>query len=209
MSGVNDWNEHIRQHFSPRHKPMAFTPGRRSAFRYRLLGRNTLIGRALIALQYNRYIGTLRPDVLKEMDKPGSLTRKQRFVFKPDQPYPEYGYILREFIDTCRREQVPCLFLTQPHTYDPQTTEELKSTFWMTPPRQPYTLDFNSMIHVANMYNDALLAVCKELNQPCFDLASQVPATAEFFTDDCHFRDRGSLRVAETLAPIIVDLLKK
>jgi hypothetical protein len=49
-------------------------------------------------------------------------------------------------------------------------------------------------------FNEAMLAVCVERGIECIDTASQLPKESDMFTDDMHYTERGSRRMAEIVA---------
>jgi hypothetical protein len=50
------------------------------------------------------------------------------------------------------------------------------------------------------LYNDALLEVCRERSADCLDVAAQLPRNAEIFYDDAHYTEEGSRRLARLVA---------
>lgn len=77
----------------------------------------------------------------------------------------------------------------------------------MSPPAASYTLTFESLVHVAGVYNRALMAFAMEEGFAVCDLADKIEASTENFADDMHYSFRGSARVAaavtECLRPMI------
>ena len=69
----------------------------------------------------------------------------------------------------------------------------------MTPPNTAYTLDFESLIHVANLYNDFLMDFADENEFASCDLAGQFEVTLDHLRDDCHFNVLGTQHVTEIL----------
>lgn len=209
LAGINDWNEHIKQEFSPWHEPNRFHKISRCDWRNRLLARNTIVGRSLIRLRYNRVFGLGRADVLARLDRPGSLERSLRLRFLPSETYPEYAHYMRVVSDLCRRDGILCLWLTQPTAYWNGVSSETRAKFWMTPPRQEYTLTLDSLIHISRLYNGATVRGACFFGDSFFDLASQFYSQEEMFTDDCHFTQRGSERVADLLMPVVLEMIDR
>lgn len=47
-----------------------------------------------------------------------------------------------------------------------------------------------------NIYNQELLKICEERRVPCYDLASHVPHSDQYFYDAVHFNEAGAALVA-------------
>ncbi len=208
LLGINDWNAHVREHFSKWHRPERFSSSVRSGWRERLLARNTLIGRALLRLNHAAAFGVRPPKIIRVADRRKSLELPLKREFKPEAVSPEFDCYLRRIGELAQAEGLPCLFLTQPTAYRLDAPEELKRTFWMTPPGQDYTLGLDSMVHLANLYNAHLERVCRENGWLCQDLAAELPATAEVCRDDCHFTAEGSRLTAASIAPEVAKVLR-
>jgi lysophospholipase L1-like esterase len=125
-----------------------------------------------------------------------SLNRPIKLSFQPRTVSLEFSKYLKKIILKCKNAKVPCLFLTQPHGYLKEASEGFKQKFWMTPPRKKYTLDFDSMIYIANLYNKYLLRFAKKKQMPSCDLAKVSEPLPDFFLDDCHFNKKGTQKVA-------------
>ena len=85
---------------------------------------------------------------------------------------------------------------------------DLLSSFWMTPPNEPYSLTLDSMVRIAGLYNRTLIDFGRRRGHPVIDLASMVEPSVENFTDDVHFTLSGSRRVAMRLARSLAPILR-
>jgi lysophospholipase L1-like esterase len=77
----------------------------------------------------------------------------------------------------------------------------------MTPPAASYTLTFESLIHIAQVYNRALVDFAKQHAHPLCDLAPRITPTTEHFWDEIHFTLAGSARVAELVTECVKPLV--
>lgn len=120
-----------------------------------------------------------------------------------------YGATLRELIDVTKRSSKKIVLITQPTLWGPNLTNDEKKLLWSgySNENQNTATEYYSIETLSEgiqRYNEKLLSICKELNVPCLDLASKVPKSREFFYDDCHLNEKGSLLVAE----IVFDFLE-
>ena len=78
----------------------------------------------------------------------------------------------------------------------------------MTPRGASYSLTFESLVHIARVYNRALADFAAKNGFALCDLATKIDATRENLTDEFHFTFKGSERVAqavtECLRPLVV-----
>lgn len=227
LVGINDWNLHIREQFKDKVEfiPQKFWFGK-VFFCERSYLRNTIMGRAMFRL----YLHLLKRAEIKKYLKKGqkigntdllvddgrfmaakrnSLSRPVSYSFKPTEVLPSYAEAMKEIAGICKENKVPCLFMTQPTGYQPAASEEFKKGFWQTPPASSYTLDFDSLVYIANLYNTFLIRFCKDEHVPCFDLAHYIEPSYKHMFDDCHFNIAGAQQVADVLTPVALKLLKK
>jgi len=70
-------------------------------------------------------------------------------------------------------------------------------------------LTLDSLIHISRLYNGATVGGACSFGDSFFDLASQFYSQEEMFTDDCHFTQRGSERVADLLMPVVSEMIDR
>ena len=195
LVGANDWNFDIHEEFGSdivRRERLAFT--------------DTPLGR-MARTYYYRVLGsteTMRTDFLPPG---GSMKRARKVTWLPDRVSDRYLANLARIGAACREANLVCVFMTQPNGYQTGASERLKDSFWMSPPAASYTLTFESLVRVAEVYNQALATFARENGFPMCDLAAKIEATTENFIDEMHFTFMGSTRAAaavtECLRPVI------
>ena len=79
----------------------------------------------------------------------------------------------------------------------------------MTPPYASYTLDLESMAHIAALYNRHILGFAKTAGHPGCDIAPGVAASYANFFDEMHYNETGAQRVAELVAPCVQTIMAK
>ncbi len=221
LVGFNDWNLQIKQHFLTREERIAI---RRS----RIMFSNTRLGAIVekfLVVPAKAYLAgepelstqernrKREPDlrwlgVARELNNAVLSSRRSPVLaFKPRSVSDDYARTLEGIANECRRQGIPCLFLTQPTGYHRGAEEELKDLFWMTPSYESYTLDFESLMHVALLYNQYLSDFADEQAQPLCDIAPHVEPSTDNFFDDAHFNTSGSLVVAELVLPCALSAL--
>ena len=207
LFGANDWNKHIRDWFEP---------GRNSwkpvSLRYSAVG--AILDDKVISPLRRKITGRGWVDQARVVDeglawgKPSSLLRPVTHTFRPAEVAPDYAATLREISRLCKESRLTCLFMTQPHAYAKATPAELQLRFWMTPPEATYTLDMESMIHIASLYNEFLRSFAAREGHPLCDLAAGMEPLPGYFIDDMHFTDAGARRVAEMVLPCALKALE-
>lgn len=203
LVGINDWNIHIIRHFSYRPGEGITLAQRIADFRHRLQLSGTPLGNA-INRSYGMLMasaGTKRQSVRDEYGdyyapQRGSLGRRDVRSFRPQTVLEDYAATMEEISAACKRHKIKCVFATQPTGYQESAPEEFKKGFWMTPPNQDYTLDFQSMIHMASLYNAFLKSFAERHGHYLCDAAAKFMPTFQSFYDDCHFNTAGAAKMA-------------
>lgn len=199
MMGLNDWNKHIVDHFD-----LWLTSVQDSwnfAFDRSLLWKGMQILLSSRASEQGR-----TPDGIEVIDgnyyatQNDSLRRPDVRAFPVDSVSDDYRLWVGRIIETCLAHDIVCVFINQPNAYQSSIDVELHRRLWMTPPNQPYTLTLEGMSAVAEFYNRWMLEAAREHGITTCEVASRVPATTEFFYDDCHFNEGGSKLVASLVA---------
>ena len=226
LMGGNDWGHHIKSsqnqkrffdkltnklgiHLSTRTKEIL------SALRTAMRFDNTLI--AEIIKTFKNILKKRRApkeNTLHQSFSGGSITtamdslnRTDKRVFLPTQVSSEYRYFVSRIGDTCKNNKLICIFANQPTAYNTNATDEIKSKFWVTPHNESYTLDFNSMIHIASMYNQFTMSYALDNNIfPC-DVSGEIPPTLDYLWDDIHFNIGGAKKAGEIIFECIIQAL--
>jgi lysophospholipase L1-like esterase len=223
LMGINDWNHQIKNHFNP-------APKTNQPEEYEIQSlylRHTLAGKLIIQAidqlrrrmeSYSKKESQDAKDRLGEYrveygeyytKQRGSLSRKEKHSFKPDDVHDEYKQITREISSVCKRHRIFCIFITQPNGYSEKADEAYKAGFWMTPPNQDYTLDFESLIYIAKLYNQYLIRFSQQEKHSYCDIAKDMAPSYDLFIDDCHFNENGTKRFASLLAACINSIPKE
>ncbi len=217
LIGVNDWNKDILNQFDSSvevHNRFYKKFGLEYYQVTKLYLRNSLFGLALQSLPFKKATDTGENSSVTRIEKGeyftkqnNTLTRQDVRKYVPEDILPEYRTYLEKTAALCDKSHVQCVFLTQPNAYKAEASEKTKKTFWMTPPNGNYTLDFASMIKVAEVYNLKLKEFAKAYSIPLCDLNSQIPPSEKSFYDEVHFNEPGSELVASKLEDCISELI--
>ncbi len=114
---------------------------------------------------------------------------------------------LHRLIDISEELNLDILFLTQPLLFDDTVywqSIEGKSV-WLQ--NQTMPVSAATYWNLLDIYNESLLEVCEERDVPCYDLASHIPHSPNYFYDIVHFNEAGSAQVADEITPIVENLL--
>jgi hypothetical protein len=203
LVGFNDWHFDAVSRFGSDLPPK------------RLLFPETPVGR-LARVQFNRVFRSpiaVQGEPIVLTTNPlgrGSLHRERKISWFPEAASQRYLSDLATISRICRDSALTCVFLTQPTAYSQGAPKELTDLFWITPDGASYTLTLESLEHIANVYNRALIDFAMQRDHPFCDVAPQLPATLEYFYDDVHFTLIGSARVADVITncvrPLVADL---
>jgi lysophospholipase L1-like esterase len=207
LIGANDWDKQIKDRFERNFwKPVSL---RDSAL-------GLILDGAVISPVRRRITGRTWADEAHVVDGLEGLTRSGQLslhrsvthTFRPTEVSADYAATLREISSLCKENRLTCLFMTQPNAYSEVTPADLRSRFWMTPPWATYTLDLESMIHIASLYNEFLKSFAAQEEHPLCDLAPGMEPLPQFFYDDLHFTDEGARRVAGLVLPCVLKALE-
>lgn len=211
LVGINDWNFAVRSSKWP-----AF---QRFAFRIRAMGAgNSLLFRALKAAKTDLLTwlqpidGKIEPGLFVDdgsylARSSNSLERPAKSEFHPSQVDSTYADWIERMIQECKRRNLNCLFADQPTAYSLSISPNLRPRLWMTPPFDDYTLQLDDLIHLAGLYNGWLADVTKRDGVAFCELAKYIPPTTEFLTDDCHFTEEGSRRIAQLMTACALKII--
>lgn len=210
LIGANDWIKHIKDRFEKPERNF-WKP---ASLNESALGR-VLQGTVISPLR-RRITGRTpwdRDHVVDGLEglifQQRSLQRPETHTFRPTEVAADYAATLHEISRLCKESRLTCLFMTQPHAYSEATPADLQSSFWMTPPWAPYTLDFESMAHIASLYNEFLKSFAAREGHPLCDLAAGIEPLPSFFYDDMHFTDEGARRIADLVLPCALKALER
>ena len=138
-----------------------------------------------------------------------SLNRIDKRDFRPKKVSHEYRYFLSKIGETCKKSQLTCIFASQPTAYKKNASDQIKSKFWVTPHNEDYTLNFNSMMHIANLYNNFTISYALENNfVPC-NVSEKIPPTLDYLWDDIHFNVGGAEKAGEIIFECIIRSLNR
>jgi len=107
-----------------------------------------------------------------------------------------------------RHGAVPIL-LTHPSIWHANASDEVNGQLYAGGIGSPDTWDENpntkwyaadTLARMLKAYNDAVLALCRDLDIQCIDLEAATPKTPALFVDDFHFSEAGAEFVASVIA---------
>jgi len=209
LLGANDWIKHVKDRFEEPERNF------RKPVSLRDSALGTVLDGAVISPLRRRITGRTLSDRAHVVDgleglifQRPSLQRPVTHTFRPTEVAADYAATLHEISRLCKESRLTCLFMTQPHAYSGTTPADLQAHFWMTPPWATYTLDFESMAHIASLYNELLKSFTAQEGHPLCDLAAGIEPLPRFFYDDMHFTDEGSRRIADLVLPCALKALE-
>ena len=199
LIGVNDWNRQVTAHFDPQDR-----------FRKSLLSRlRHRFQQSVLYTFYRVYIVLpQRNGLVVRNHRFSSMTdrsrRSQVVRYLPEKVSDDYARDLAQLAIRCRKGAYRCALLTQPTSYYPGAPREVTKYFRLTPPGRSYTLDLDSLIHMADLYNDFSRDMAAKEGLLLCDLAAVMPKGTEAFYDDVHFNTDGARIVAQTLSGCLI-----
>jgi hypothetical protein len=230
VPGANDWGLHITLHYD-QHNPDRFEHStvHVEANRYRIKFldyfrnytlKHTLLGRAVNTVKYlvqaqlsGRAVSRNEPtktvtDAPFYKEVRGSLFRRDKRTFKPKSVHPGYAMTMENIVAFCKKSGATCVLVTHPHSFKPGTTKAYRERFWMTPAFEKYTLTFESMAHIAGLYNRYLIELGKKSGLPVCDLEAKIAPSLENFYDEIHYNLEGSRKAATVLHTCLLDVIR-
>ena len=122
----------------------------------------------------------------------------------------EYRRNIDRIIDLARERSIRVILLTQPTMWKTDLPERLSSLLWFggvgdfqKERGNPY-YSIEALERGMRDYNDTLLAVCRERQVECVDLAASLPKDTTVFYDDAHFNESGARKTAAILADYLL-----
>jgi lysophospholipase L1-like esterase len=111
---------------------------------------------------------------------------------------PEFEKNIKEIIKIGRQYNIRMIFFTQPTLFeDTGYWSNVESrTAWA---KSKYYISAKTYARMLDKFNKKLLKICDEEQVECSDLASRIPRSREYFYDDVHFTEKGSLLMAEEI----------
>ena len=116
----------------------------------------------------------------------------------------EYAHRVRILDQLCRQYHRRCVFLTQPTMWRPGLSAAEESLLYGG------AVGYQGVAHgyvsapelgrAMAAYNQVLLAICREEQLECYDMAAAIPKDTSAFSDESHYNDNGARMVADYLA---------
>ena len=119
--------------------------------------------------------------------------------FSPTYVYYEYEFWLNAIINTCKKNNINCIFVDQPSLYNIKTKTNLMKFLWMNPPFVNYKINFSDNINIANLYNEYLSKEIRKNNLNFCKISDKIYPDMINFIDDVHFTPVGSELVAKSI----------
>ena len=199
LIGMNDWNKHIRSNFD---NPVFFT---RKTLDTTLLGQLLMETKSYImSIGDNQYVRKVNGDSYTK--KRNSLDKEIIKSFRPESVSNVYIKSLLEIKNVCRKSSFKCMFVTQTSGYKKGATDDFKKGFWMTPPHESFTLTFDDMVYIADLYNNYLTNFSYENDIAICDAANKLDASYDNFYDDAHFNTNGANNMKRVLSECIKEI---
>lgn len=124
----------------------------------------------------------------------------------------DFASQLRKIAAHGKAKEIPIVFLTQPGLWHDEMPVELSRLLWFGKSgtsgqgNLPLYYSTAALAKALDLYNQAILRVCRETDAYCIDIAKHIPKDTRAFYDDVHFNENGALMVAELVADGLVRL---
>lgn len=113
-----------------------------------------------------------------------------------------YSLNLNTIAGICSANGVPLVLMPNQSTWNSLADTSMRNKHWLlTVGKIRYREEY--LQKGLEVFNDTMRAVATRNNVPLFDLPKIMPASGEYFYDDCHFNNNGSITAAKTLAAFI------
>ncbi len=136
-----------------------------------------------------------------KMDAPENLPADLREMLPT---LPNFRKNVISIINKAKELNIKVMFLTQPSLYgDSDYWSSMKAiSYWLN--KRKDSISAATEWRLLEIFNHELLRICAEHNVECFDLATQIPHSFEYFYDSCHFNEKGAELVASEIATYMI-----
>jgi lysophospholipase L1-like esterase len=149
----------------------------------------------------------------QEMKLPGALgmlnmsAEEKAERLRDQQKYLEgYGLRLAALIDTCKKNNILPVFLTQPCLYG-YATDSVTGVNLATA-KVEEGMNGALLSDLLDLYNSRVKEVCREKSVPLIDLAALMPKNSLYYYDQTHYTNQGADVVARVVAEKMKGILK-
>lgn len=131
-------------------------------------------------------------------------------VERRNDPVREFQDGIHAMTAALKADGIPGLVLSQPALWKPEMPLEEQGLlwFWAETPEGRVRASTAWLRNELDRYNQIQKDASEKNQLVFFDLAEHLPRTTEMFFDDCHFTDKGSRFVAETLFPVVNKMIE-
>ncbi|MBL7700497.1 MAG: SGNH/GDSL hydrolase family protein [Chitinophagaceae bacterium] len=148
----------------------------------------------------------------QEWKRPGSLGElimsKEQIsdrLQKQDKYLQQYALRLSRLADTCIRNNIQPIFLTQPNLYgfgvDSVTGVNLETA------KVEENMNGGLLQQLLELYNARVRQVCDEKKVPYIDLATKMPKNSLYYYDQTHYTNEGAEKVAQIVEEKLKEIL--
>jgi lysophospholipase L1-like esterase len=167
------------------------------------------VGRRLYYLMKSRSEDEIREEI--------PLATNHRELFAIQQQTPESDSIpyinaqpfstnLKTIAGICSANGVPLVLMPNQSTWNSRADTSMRNKHWLlTMGKIRYKEEY--LQKGLEVFNDTMRAVAVQNSLPLFDLPEVMPPSGEYFYDDCHFNNNGSVTAAKMLAAFISPLV--
>ena len=224
MTGINDWNHHIRKNQNFIFPDYEINYDIKKSILYNTFRNikktiirkvnnikknkkpSNIVKKKITSVNENNETIIIE-DGLSQKEQTGSLYKKDRRFFKPNDVSENYKFWIKKIINYCNthNKNFDCLFLDQANSYNKNISKDLMDRFYATPADVNYTLSFDNIIHISNLYNNWITKRISETNLFMFPISKKIPANLKYLRDDVHYTELGTNLVAEELSKFITN----
>jgi lysophospholipase L1-like esterase len=149
----------------------------------------------------------------QEMKKPGAIgllemTRAEMNdkLIKQQKYLPGYGNRIAALIDTCVKNNILPVMITQPCLYGTGIDSLTKVDLAIA--KVEDRMNGQLLSQLLQLYNNRLIEVCKKKSTPFIDLASLMPKNSLYYYDQTHFTNEGAELVAKIISRKMKEIVK-
>lgn len=123
---------------------------------------------------------------------------------KPD-PIDEFRGALHWLLGLFRQRGISAVVLGQPVLWKPEFTADEYNSLWFSinTPDGPVRPSGSWLLSEMRKYNDVQREEAEHAGFAFVDLDGELQKSLTYYFDDCHFTDKGSVRVAEIVLPAL------
>ena len=110
---------------------------------------------------------------------------------------------LNSIVGLCKANNIDVILMTQPTTWNSTISTNIKKCHWMTKANETKRYSEVDLENLMSKFNNVTKSIADKHKLLLIDLEEIIPASEEYFFDDCHFNNGGADLLSNLLETVI------